>query len=125
MGRYIQSRGREIVAPGPSWREIFVRKRRILPKSEKRSPRGKKPGGDEGNPGVAALRERKEEKRRGNDAPWKAWKTQKTKASFPPFPPRLEIRQKAKAPDFHISTASAAAYLTRQGQNMKTKLNSS
>jgi len=43
----------------------------------------------------------------GNDAPWKAWKT--PKASFPPFPPRLEIRPKPKAPDFHIPTASTAA----------------
>jgi hypothetical protein len=43
--------------------------------------------------------------RRGNDAWRKGWKTQTP--SFPPFPPRLEIRQ--KAPDSHISTASAAA----------------
>jgi transposase len=41
----------------------------------------------------------------GNDAPRKAWKTQK--ASFPLFPPRLEIRP--RAPDSHISTATAAA----------------
>ena len=30
-----------------------------------------------------------------------------------------------KAPDFHISTAPATAYLTQKGQNMKPKLNSS
>src|SRR5947207_1764051 len=46
------------------------------------------------NPRRYAPRTR-EEKRRGNDAPWKAWKTQKPKASFPLFPPGLEIRQKA------------------------------
>src|SRR5207244_4975766 len=39
--------------------------------------------------------------------PRKAWKTQT--ASFPLFPPRLEIRQKPRAPDFHIPTATAAA----------------
>ena len=44
----------------------------------------------------------------GNDAPRKAWKTQKAKASFPRFPPRLEIRQEARTPDSHISTATAA-----------------
>jgi len=49
---------------------------------------------------------------------------QKPKASFPRFPPGLEIRPKPKPPDFHISTAPAAAYLTRQGQNMKPKPNS-
>jgi hypothetical protein len=42
----------------------------------------------------------------GNDAPWKAWKSKKR--AFPLFPPRLEIRPKVKAPDFHIPTASAA-----------------
>jgi hypothetical protein len=65
--------------------------------------------GDERTVRVAALRERRGEERRGNDAPWKAWKTQKPKASFPLFPPGLEIRPKTKAPDFHISTAPAAA----------------
>jgi hypothetical protein len=65
-------------------------------------------GGAERTLGVASLRERGDEKRRGNDAPWKAWKTQKPKASFPPFPPGLEIRHKTKAPDFHISTAPTA-----------------
>jgi transposase len=45
----------------------------------------------------------------GNDAPREAWKTPKTKASFPRFPPRLEIRQKAIAPDSHIPTATTAA----------------
>jgi hypothetical protein len=53
---------------------------------------------------VASLRG--DEKRRGNDAPWKAWKTQKAQASFPLFPPGLEIRP--KTPDFHIPTAPAA-----------------
>ena len=125
MGRYLQSRDAEIVVPEPSWRKIFAGKVRILAKNEKWKPNRKKLGADERNLGVAALRERREEKRRGNDAPWKAWKTQKPKASFPLFPPGLEIRTKPKAPDFHISTAPAAAALTRQGQNMKPKLNSS
>jgi hypothetical protein len=89
-----------------------VRKLRILAKSEKRAKEVRTPGGDEGTLGVAALRELRDEKRRGNDAPWKAWKTQRPKASFPLFPPGLEIRQKTKTPDFHISTAPATAYLT-------------
>jgi len=124
MGTYLQSRDGEIVVPRPSWRKILVRKLRILAKSKK-EPKKKNPGGDERTLGVAALRELRDEKRRGNDAPWKAWKTQKPKASFPLFPPGLEIRQKPKTPDFHISTAPATAYLTSKGQNMKPKLNSS
>lgn len=40
--------------------------------------------------------------RGGNDAPWKT--------PTPSFPPRLEIRQ--KAPDFHIPTASTAAFIS-------------
>jgi len=80
-----------------------------LAQNEKRSPKGRRnQGGAERTLGVASLRKRGDEKRRGNDAPWKAWKTQKPKASFPPFPPGLEIRHKTKAPDFHISTAPAA-----------------
>jgi len=82
-----------------------------LAKSPKRSSRRKNPGGER-TLGVAALRELQEGKRRGNDAPWKAWKTQKPKASFPLFPPGLEIRQKPKAPDFHISTAPAADFIS-------------
>jgi hypothetical protein len=78
--------------------------------------KGKNLGGDERTLGVAALRELRDGKPGGNDAPWKAWKTPKPKASFPLFPPGLEIRQKSKAPDFHISTAPTAAYLTRKGQ---------
>ena len=72
---------------------------------------------------VAALRERRGEKRRGNDARWKAWKTQQTKASFPLFPPGLEIRPKNKAPDFHIPTAPAAAlaHWGRTKDESKTK----
>jgi len=38
----------------------------------------------------------------------KRGKLQKTKPSFPRFPPGLEIRQKTKTPDFHISTAPTA-----------------
>jgi len=45
----------------------------------------------------------------GNDAPREAWKTPEAKTSFPHFPPRLEIRPKAKTPDSHIPTATAAA----------------
>jgi hypothetical protein len=71
------------------------------------------PDGGERTVRVAALRERRDEKRRGNAAPWKAWKTQK--ASFPLFPPGLEIRQKTRTPDSHISTAQAAG-LHQQGR---------
>jgi hypothetical protein len=63
----------------------------------KKELKKKNPGGGERTLGVAALRELRDEKRRGNDAPWKAWKTQKPKASFPLFPPGLEIRQKPRA----------------------------
>jgi hypothetical protein len=77
-----------------------------LAENEKRAGEaGEKPCGDEHPARVAALRERRNEKRRGNAARWKAWKTQK--ASFPLFPPGLEIRQKTSTPDFHISTAPA------------------
>jgi len=80
-----------------------------LAKNEKRSQKGgTNYGGDERTLAVAALRELRDEKRGGNDAPWKAWKTQKNQASFPLFPPGLEIRPRTKAPDFHISTAPAA-----------------
>jgi len=72
--------------------------------------RGGALNGSRDGPGVATLRESREEERRGNDAPWKEWKTQK--ASFPLFPPGLEIRQ--KAPDFHISTAPAARLISRR-----------
>jgi len=112
MGRYLQSRDCEIVVPGPSWREIFVRKLRILPKSEKRSPSGKNPGGDECT--SSSLRSENSEMKSAVETtpPWKAWKTQKNKASFPLFPPGLEIRQKTKASDFHISTAPAAKLIS-------------
>src|SRR5215472_16644870 len=83
------SRRRPIVVPGPSWRKILVRHNRFSP--------GTKNPGDEGTHSVAALRERRAPKRRGNDAPWKAWNTQK--ASFPLFPPGLENPAKNQ-PDF-------------------------
>jgi hypothetical protein len=68
------------------------------------------------------LRERRDEKRGGNDAPWKAWKTRK--ASFPFFPPALEIRQKAKTPDSHISIAPTAGLDQQQRikNEVETKL---
>jgi len=78
----------------------------MLAKQEKKTPPGRRNHGADGRASrVAALRELRYEERRGNDAPWKAWKTQKPNASFPRFPPGLEIRQKTKAPDSHISTA--------------------
>jgi len=106
MGRYIQSRGREIVAPRPSWRKIFVRKLRILAKSEKRSQERTSAAM---NATSASLRENGERKSAVEMTPGgKRGKLKKPKASFPLVPPGLEIRQKAKTPDFHISTAPAA-----------------
>ena len=100
MGRYIQSRGREIVAPRPSWRKIVVRKLRTLAKSEKRSQE---------RPSASLRSENGERKSAVEMTPrGKRGKLKKPKASFPLFPPGLEIRQKAKTPDFHISTAPAA-----------------
>ena len=60
-----------------------------------------------------AVAKKRRAPRGGNDAPWKAWKSQK--ADFPTLAPRLEIRPKPKAPDFHIPTASTAA--ERAGKN--------
>jgi len=37
MGRYLQSRDREIVVPEPSWCKILVRKLQILARNEKRA----------------------------------------------------------------------------------------
>jgi len=84
----------------------------ILAENQKKSRRRESRGGDERTVRVAALRAQRDEERRGNDAPWKAWKTQK--ASFPLFPPGLEIRPKTEPPDFHISTAPAAAFISSQ-----------
>jgi hypothetical protein len=66
----------------------------------------------------ASLRERRDEKRGGNAAPWKAWKT--SKPSFPLFPPGLEIRQETQTPDFNISTAPTAASINLSGKEKKT-----
>jgi hypothetical protein len=84
-----------------------------LAKNEKKGQKGRKKQGADGC--VAALRRRRNQKRGGNDAPWKAWKTQK--ASFPLFPPGLEIRP--KAPDSHISTAPTAGLILKEGQNKR------
>jgi hypothetical protein len=92
-----------------------VRKVEISAKHEKRSPRGSKnTHRDERARGVPALGERRDEKRGGNDAPWKAWKTPKNKTEFSTLPTGLGNPAKNKDagfPHFHradggvISTA--------------------
>ena len=122
MGRYLRSREVRIVAPGAILAPDFCGEASDSGQEPKKGPAKKKTSGDERTLGVATLRERQEEKRRGNDAPWKAWKTQK--ASFPLFPPGLEIRQ--TAPDFHISTAPAAGlYPQKRTKKMNPETNSS
>jgi hypothetical protein len=81
-----------------------------LAQNEKRRPQGGRNYGGAGRASRAAtLSERQGEERRGNDTPWKAWKTQKPKSEFSPLSTGLGNPAKTKAPDFHISTAPAAA----------------
>jgi len=68
--------------------------------------------------GVASLRARREEKRGGNDAPWKAWKTQKAQASFPTL--SIGLGNPAKSvPDFHIPTAPAAGPILKEEEKKR------
>jgi hypothetical protein len=100
---------RAVVVLGRFWRKISMSKVRILAKREKRGRKGSVSQGGNGHTlDVALLRELRGEERRGNAAPWKAWKTQKTKASFPLFPP-----------------GQRRLYITRKGQKMNPKPNSS
>jgi hypothetical protein len=87
-GKSHGSRNRELIVPGPSWRKILARKVEILAQHAETSL-GTSPdiGPDEGALRVASLRERRDEKRGGNAAPWKAWKTSK-----PSFPRNIDWR---------------------------------
>jgi hypothetical protein len=90
-----------------------VRKLRILAQGQKRSRRRRIPAA--GDATCASLRSENYEVQSAVEMTprGKRGKLKKAKASFPLFPPGLEIRPKPKTPDFHISTAPAAAYLTR------------
>jgi hypothetical protein len=83
----------------------------MMAKHEKRGPKARgSRGGVERIRGVTALRARRDEKRGGNAAPWKAWKTEKP--SFPRFPPGLEIRPKNKGAGFpHFHRADGGIYI--------------
>ncbi len=55
----------------------------------------------------------------------KRGKLKKTKASFPLFPPGLEIRQKTRTSDSHISPAPAAGLYQQGRTKMKVQPDSS
>jgi len=81
-----------------------------LARRKKDAPKEERNHGGAGHASrVATLRELQGEERRGNDAPWKAWKTQKPTSEFSTLSTGLGNPAKTKAPDFHISTAPAAA----------------
>jgi len=68
--------------------------------------------------GVAALRERRDEKRRGNDAPWKAWKTPKAKNEFPTLSTGLGNPAKNQDAGFpHFHRADGGSISTRKDKN--------
>jgi len=97
-----------------------------LPKSEKRSPSGKNPGGDECT--SSSLRSENSEMKSAVEMtpPWKAWKTQKKQSEFSTLSTGLGNPAKNKSVGFpHFHRAGGEAYLTLKGQNMKAKLNSS
>jgi len=64
---------------------------------------------------VAALRELRDEERRGNDAPWKAWKN--SKSEFPTLSTGLGNPAKNKNAGFpHFHRADGVVHIQKKGE---------
>ena len=82
----------------------------MMAKHEKRGPKARvSRGGVECARGVTLFRARRDEKRGGNAAPWKAWKTPKRVS--PSFHRAWKSGQKQRRRIPHISTAPTAEYI--------------